>query len=256
MNKRIAGVIAALTLLITLGLSTTTAGASSTTSRHDRHERHDGWGRGRVDTTELSVVHGIPDLPVDIYVVKNLFVVRKLTNVNFGTAADLNSALPGFVTPGFYYINIVAAGTSPFHPLLSSGFFLAPNQSKSVVAYVTADSAGHPGTPTLGVFSNDVSSTSGGARVTTRHTAVAPTVGVYANGAAGIPPSFSNGQSFSAVVPASSYDVTITAPNTPASVLADLGSVTVPADTNTLAFAIGTYPATFKVVTVQIPTRH
>ncbi|HEY5153596.1 MAG TPA: hypothetical protein VIJ47_02610 [Acidimicrobiales bacterium] len=40
------------------------------------------------------------------------------SNVNFGTAADLNSALPGFVTPGFYFVDIVPAGTSPFRPLL------------------------------------------------------------------------------------------------------------------------------------------
>jgi hypothetical protein len=37
---------------------------------------------------ELNLVHGIPNTPVDIYVVK------KLTDVNFGTAADLNSAFP------------------------------------------------------------------------------------------------------------------------------------------------------------------
>ena len=56
------------------------------------------------------------------------------------------------------------------------------------------------------------------------------------------------------MVPASTYAVTVTAPNTPSIVLADLGPVTLPPNTNTLAFAIGTYPATFKVVTLQIPT--
>ena len=249
MSKRIAGLVGALALVVTLGLSSAPAGATA------RPFHHHPWG-DRSSTTELSVVHGIPNLPVDIYVVKNFFVVRKLSSVNFGTAADLNTALPGFVTPGFYFVDIVPAGASPFHPLLKSLFYLGANQSKSVVAYVTADAAGHAGSPTLGVFTNDVSSTMGGARVTTRHTAVAPTVGVYANGAVGIPPSFSNGQTFSGVVPASSYDVTITAPNTPASVLADLGSVALPANTNTLAFAIGTYPATFQVVTLQIPTAH
>ena len=120
------------------------------------------------------MVHGIPNVPVDIYVVKNFFAVRKLTNVNFGTAADLNSALPGFVTPGFYFVDIVPAGASPYHPLLKTFFTLGANQSKSVVAYVSADPAGKPGAPTLGVFANDVTSTNGGARVTTRHTAVAP----------------------------------------------------------------------------------
>ena len=250
MKNRIATILGALALVVTLGLAAAPAGATT------RHDNDRGWHPTAQSTTELSVVHGVPNLPVDIYVVKNLFSVRKLSNVNFGTAADLNSALPGFVTPGFYFIDIVPAGTSPFRPLLKTGLFLAPGQSKSVVAYVTADAAGNPGSPTLGVFTNDVTSTNGAARVTTRHTAVAPTVGVYANGSVGVPPSFSNGQSASAVVPAATYGVTITAPNAPGTVLANLGNVTLPADTNTLAFAIGTYPSTFQVVTLQIPTAH
>ena len=55
-------------------------------------------------------------------------------------------------------------------------------------------------------------------------------------------------------MPAGSYGVTITAPNAPGTVLANLGSVALGANTNTLAFAIGTYPSTFQVVTLQIPT--
>ena len=49
------------------------------------------------------------------------------------------------------------------------------------------------------------------ARVTVRHLAVAPTVGVYADSSVAITPSFSNGQTAAAVVPPSSYDVTVTA---------------------------------------------
>ena len=244
MKNRIAMIVGGLAIVLTLGLAAAPAGA---TTRHERPPV-------TTATTELTVVHGIPNLPVDIYVVKNFFSVRKLSNVNFGTAADLNSALPGFVTPGFYFVDVVPAGTSPFRPLLTAVFFLGPNQSKSVVAYVKADAAGTAGSPTLGLFTNDVSSTGGAARVTTRHTAVAPTVGVYASGAVGVPAAFSNGQSASAVVPAGSYGVTVTAPNAPGTVLADLGNVALGANTNTLAFAIGTYPSTFRVVTLQIPT--
>ena len=39
--------------------------------------------------------------------VKDLSVVRKLSDVNFGTAADLDHALPGFVTAGFYFVDVV-----------------------------------------------------------------------------------------------------------------------------------------------------
>jgi hypothetical protein len=199
MKNRVTMILGALALVVTLGLAAAPADASPS-----RGQRTD-WPPKQSVTTELSLVHGVPNLRVDIDVVKNFSVVRKLANVNFGTAADLNSALPGFVTPGL-------------------------------------------------CFTNDVTSTLGGARVTTRHTAVAPTVGVYANGAVGVPPAFSNGQTASAVVPAGTYGITVTAPNTPASVLANLGDVTLPAETNTLAFAIGTYPSTFQVVTLQIPT--
>src|SRR3954454_7966835 len=115
MKNRIAMVVGGLALIITLGLAAVPAGANT---RHDRHPT-------RPSTTELSVVHGVPNLPVDIYVVKNLFSVRKLANVTFGTAADLNSALPGFVTPGFYIVDIVPAGANPFRPLLKTAFFLA-----------------------------------------------------------------------------------------------------------------------------------
>ncbi len=217
---------------------------------------HSAWQAGSWRGTEpdLSLVHGVPGLNVDIYVYKNVFSVKKLTDVTFGTVADLDAAFPGWVTPGFYVVDVVATGTSPCHPLLETTVFLGWGQNKTVAAYVTASPSGSPGAPTIASFSNNVSSTSGAARVTARHLAVAPTVGVYADGSVAVTPAFSNGQSAEAVVPAGSYDVTVTAPNTPGTVLDDLGSVSLAPNTNTLAFAIGTYPSTFKVVTLQIPT--
>jgi hypothetical protein len=213
----------------------------------DHHE-------GGPATADLSLVHGVPGLAVDIYVVKNFSSYKELSDVTFPTAVDLATALPGWVTAGSYVIDVVPTGTSPFKPLLITQLYLGAGQSKTVAAYVTADGAGNPGSATLGVFTNDVSSTGGQARVTVRHLAVAPTVGVYANGSVAITPSFSNGQSASAIVPAGSYDVTITAPNTPGTVYKDLGSVPVGANTNTLAFAIGTFPSTFTVVALAVPT--
>jgi len=247
MKQRIAAAVAVVVLAATVGL-TAAAPAGAWTPAHMPTRP------SRPGVTELSVVHGIPNLPVDIYLVKDFFSVRKLSSVNFGTAADLDTALPGFVTPGLYFVDVVPAGASPFHPVLDTWVLLGRNQSKTIVAYVTADPAGHPGSPALKVFTNDVSSTGGQARVTTTHTAVAPTVGVYADGAVGIPAAFSNGQRASAVVPAGTYGVSITAPNDPTGVLASLGNVNLAANTNTLAFAIGTFPTTFRVVTLQIPT--
>jgi hypothetical protein len=212
------------------------------------------WSSWHGAEPDLNLVHGIPSLPVDIYIYKNVFSVKKLTDVTFGTTADLDTAFPGWVTPGFYVVDVVPTGTSPCHPLLITTVVLGWGRSKTVAAYVTASPAGTAGSPTLGVFDNDVSSTNGAARVTVRHLAVAPTVGVYANGSVALTPGFSNGATASAVVPASTYDVTVTAPNDPTTVLDDVGAVALAPNTNTLAFAIGTYPSSFKVVALAIPT--
>jgi Domain of unknown function (DUF4397) len=219
------------------------------------------WGdhrRGSGPVTDLSLVHGVPNLAVDIYVIKNFSSYKELPDVHFATVADLTAAFPGWVSPGFYVIDVVATGGNPFKPLLITSLSLRPGQSKTVAAYVTANAAGQPGHPTLGVFANDTSPTNGQARVTVRHLAVAPTVGVCANGAVPITTGFSNGQTASAVVPASppAYAVTVTAPATSGcgSKLAGPISVDLPANTNTLAFAIGTFPSTFTVVTLAVPT--
>ena len=82
-----------------------------------------------------------------------------------------------------------------------------------MAAYVTATPSGAAGQPTLGVFTNDVSSTGGMSRVTVRHLAVAPTVGVYGDGSVAVTPAVSNGQTATAVVPPNNYGVTVTAPN-------------------------------------------
>jgi len=255
MRHRIAAAVGAVLIAATLAVAANPAGAS--TGAAERHEwmQSGAWG-ARPASAELSLVHGVPGLPVDIYVVKNFWVVKTLKDVQFGTAADLNTVFPGFVTPGVYFVEIVPAGAKALPPLLSAWLWLAPGQSKSVVAYVTADATGKPGAPTLGVFRNDVSATGGQSRVIVRHLAVAPTVGVYAAGTVAITPAFSNGDTATAVVPAATYPVTVTAPNAPGTVLYDVGTVPLAPDTATLAFAIGTYPGTFTVVALAVPTVH
>jgi Domain of unknown function (DUF4397) len=232
----------------------TVVAVPSIASAHTKPTWTTTWSGTHRPAADLSVVHGIPGLDVDIYVVRNFSAVKVLRNVHFGTAADLDTSYPGWVTPGVYLVDVVKAGTSPFEPLLLRSVFLGFHQSKTVAAYVTATPEGQAGRPALGVFTNDTSTTNGQARVTVRHLAVAPSVGVYANGAVPLVASFSNGQSASTVVPEGTYDVTVTAPGAPSTVLADLGNVGVAADTNTLAFAVGTFPSTFTVVSLVVPT--
>jgi hypothetical protein len=86
---------------------------------------------------DLSVVHGIPGVAVDISVVRGNFSYKKLADVLFGTAADLGQAFPGWVTPGYYLVDVVATGANPFHPLLLARLHLGWGQSKTVGAYVT-----------------------------------------------------------------------------------------------------------------------
>ena len=248
MRHRILGLAGAAALVA--GLAIGSAGAAGADSWYH------GGGGAPVPSTNLNLVHGIPGLDVDIYVVKNfnIFQTRELSGVTFGTAADLNTALPGFVTPGFYIIDIVGHGGNPFKPVLLASTYLGAGQSKTAVAYVSASTGGTAGSPKLGVFTNDVSSTSGHARVTVAHTAVAPTVGVCADGSVPVVPAFSNGQQASAVVPAGSYSVTVTAPNNCSTVLAGpIGPVSLAANTTTLVYAIGAYPSTFTVASLVVP---
>ena len=90
----------------------------------------------------------------------------------------------------------------------------------TVVAHLDAD-----GSPTASVFVNDTSEIrDGDARLTVRHTAEAPEVDVFANGAAELTEgSFINGTEAVVDVPAGSYGVTGTAPSDADTVLAPLG---------------------------------
>ena len=248
MKHRILGLVGAAALVAGLAVASTgTAGASSWNY---------GGGGTQAPSANLNLVHGIPGLAVDIYVVKNfnIFQAKELSDVTFGTAADLNTALPGFITPGFYIIDIVGHGGNPFKPVLLTSTYLGAGQSKTAVAYISASTAGVAGGPTLTVFNNNVTATNGQARVSVAHTAVAPTVGVCADGSVPLVPAFSNGQQAATVVPAGSYSVTVTAPNNCSTVLAGpIGPVALAADTTTLVYAIGTYPSTFTVASLVVP---
>jgi uncharacterized membrane protein YtjA (UPF0391 family) len=208
-------------------------------------------GSGK-NVTGLSVGHGIAGadgFPVDVYVVRNLFDRKRLDDVTFGTVAQV------FDKPGLYYVAILPADDKPFSkPILQTTTFVGKGQNKTVFAYVAARPDGTQIGPRLGVFSNDVSRTDGNARVTVRHLAVAPTVGVSANGSTLIP-AFSNGQSGQADVPADTYGVAVTAPNDASNVLFGPIPVSLAAGTNTIAYAVGVFPSTFTITAQVVPTR-
>ena len=122
------------------------------------------------DTSQVSVVHGIPNTPVDVY------VNGKKTLDNFAPATV---AGPLTLPAGDYDIAL----TKPGEPV--SGAILEDKDAKvpaganiSLVAHLTAD-----GKPALTAFANDTAKLPAGkARLVVRHTAAAPAVDVRAAG--------------------------------------------------------------------------
>ncbi|MGD2061398.1 MAG: DUF4397 domain-containing protein [Acidimicrobiia bacterium] len=215
--------------ILTLALATMTALATMGLSA----------GAAEVSSSLVSVVHGIPGATVDVYVNDNLFLEDFEPEDVAGPVA-----LPA----GTYDIAIFAANADPNTdaPVIDApGVAVPAGINAAVVAHLDAS-----GTPTASVFVNDVSEAAAGdARLTIRHTAEAPEVDVYANGAVDLTPgTFVNGEESVIDVAAGTYDVTVTAPGDASTVLAPLGDVTLAAGVNTIVYAIGTYPATFTVV--------
>lgn len=120
---------------------------------------------------ELSVLHGIPDLTVDVY------VNGELTLDDF-KPGDMGGPLQ--LAPDTYSVAITAADAADdSEPVLGPiDLPLKADMSYTAVAHLKAD-----GDPTATLFTNDIKSTeSGNGRLTVRHVAAAPAVDVWADG--------------------------------------------------------------------------
>src|SRR5215207_1267379 len=123
------------------------------------------------ENASVSVVHGIPDTPV------NVFVNGDLTLRNFapGTVAG-----PLSLPAGSYEVKVFpaanTAGTG--NPVISATADVPAGANVTLAAHLTAG-----GKPSITPFVNDVSKLSAGkARLIVRHTAAAPAVDVRAGG--------------------------------------------------------------------------
>jgi hypothetical protein len=118
----------------------------------------------------VTVVHGIPDTPVDVYVNDEL----TLDDFAFGTVTE-----PLSLPAGDYALAVRAADAAPdAAPLLEADAPLTAGANVSVVAHLT-----EAGDPTLTAFANDTAPTAAGeGRLVVRHTAAAPAVDVLAGG--------------------------------------------------------------------------
>ena len=127
------------------------------------------------ESARIHLIHGIPGVAVDVRVDGQAV----FENFEFGDVQDL-SALAGTTLTN---LQVTAAGTD--NVVIDGGDVALPSSGNyTVIAHLDAT-----GTPTLGVFSNDMSPTAAGeGRLIVRHTAAAPAVDVLANGS----PAFTN----------------------------------------------------------------
>jgi hypothetical protein len=195
---------------------------------------------GQSSEGEVIVVHGVPDLLVDVYVNGEL----TLEDFAYGDVAG-----PLALPEGSYDLEVYAADADPEadDPALSGSADLPADAVATIAAYLQEG-----GTPTLGVFvENNAATDAGNARVTARHLADFGAVDVLANDG----PVFegvTNGNGGDADVPADTYNIKITAAGDAETVAFD-ADVPLEEGTNTIAYAIGSVEGgSFQVVTAAI----
>ena len=187
---------------------------------------------------EVTVVHGIPNTPVDVYVDGKL----TLPDFTFGKVAG-PLALPA----GTYAIAIRPQGAAASSaPILSQSVSVSAGEDASIVANLTAS-----GSPTLSVFADPTTAVPmGDARVIVRHLAEAPGVDVYA-GTSKVVTDLTNPNQATLVVPAGSLSVSVDVTGTTTTVIGPAG-FDFKAGTTTIVDAIGS--AAGKTLTVATET--
>jgi hypothetical protein len=146
---------------------------------------------------ELSVLHGIPDLTVDVY------VNGELTLDDFAPG-DMGGPLQ--LDPDTYSVAITASDAADdSEPVLGPiDLPLEADTSYTAVAHLMED-----GTPTATLFTNDISATdAGNGRLTVRHVAAAPAVDVWADGEV-LFENLANPDEMMGDVPAATYEAAV-----------------------------------------------
>jgi hypothetical protein len=176
---------------------------------------------------QLSVLHGVPDLTVDVY------VNGELTLDDF-EPGDLAGPLD--LPAGTYTVAITAAdATDDSEPAIGPvDLPLEGGMNYTAVAFLDAD-----GNPTAALFDNDTSAAGAGeGKLTARHVAAAPEVDVIvAGGSVG---TFVNGEQIGpAALAAGEYDVVLEAGGEPVPTTPSTDAVPVTEGVNTIAYAWG-----------------
>jgi len=184
--------------------------------------------QGAQDAT-VTVVHGVPGIPVDVY------VNNKLTLPNFQPETV---SQPLSVPPGSYTIDIRKAGSpATSTPIISGTATLTAGENASLVADLNTS-----GTPTLTAFQNDTSPIpQGEGRLIVRHVADAPAVDVLANGKVAIS-DLTYGNQQTVELPAGTISAAVAAHGTTTPVIGP-ANVTITAGTDTIVYAVGSLSA-------------
>ncbi len=196
------------------------------------------------DTATVSVLHGVPDTPVDVYANGE----RLIDDFQPGTLAG-----PLELPAGSYDLALFPADAADGSgsPLLSANGVAVPaGANATVVAHLTAE-----GQPALTPFVNDTSEVPAGqGRVVVRHTAAAPAVDVRAGGQV-VAPNLTNPNEASLEVPAGtvSADVVLAGTDTVAIGPADLD---VAEGATTIVYAWGSQEAGFELAVQTISGAH
>ena len=186
----------------------------------------------------LSVLHGVPDLTVDVY------VNGTLTLDNF---APGDVAGPLDLAPGTYTVAITAADAADASaPVIGPiDLPLAADMNYTAVAHLDA-----AGAPTATLFTNDISKTTAGqGRLTVRHVAAAPAVDVLAGGTAVIS-GLVNPKEQVLNLPAGTISASVAAAGTTTPVIGP-ADVNVAEGVNTIVYAWGSLEANNLKLAVQ-----
>jgi Domain of unknown function (DUF4397) len=196
------------------------------------------------DTATVSVLHGIPGTPVDVYANGE----RLIDDFQPGTLTDPLQLPAGSYDLALYPADAPDAAGAPL--LSADGVAVPAGANATVVAHLTAE-----GQPALTPFVNDVSAVPAGqARLTVRHTAAAPAVDVRAGGAV-VVPGLKNPDEASLTVPAGtvSTDVVVAGTDTVAIGPADL---TLAEGTSNIVYAWGSEDAGYQLAVQTINGGH
>ena len=199
---------------------------------------------GSHDDATVSIVHAVPNTPVDVYVNHH----RLLNDFQPGTIAG-----PLKLERGTYMVSITAAtAKNDHHPVIGPvKLTFRAHRNYSVVAHLTAK-----GAPTATLYRNSLARTgSGKGRLIVRHDAAAPAVDVRANGALLIK-HLTNPHQAARVVPAKTYSVRVNLAGTSTTAIGPV-DLKVKAHTDTIVYAWGSAAQHNLMVLVQrIPLRH